>query len=117
MLVDLLMRDFHTMHVRIVCCLGTLPAIPQGPQQQGANLLPICCQWSRIPIPLHPCTICHVPLLQLDDNYGKAGNVEWGSGIPPLPEVTMENLKYDIADAQRFKKWQVGCPKPKELEQ
>ncbi|KAG1678984.1 hypothetical protein FOA52_013047 [Chlamydomonas sp. UWO 241] len=54
-------------------------------------------------------------LMQLDDNYGKGGDIQYDSGIPPLPEVTAQNLKYDIADAQLYKKQKLGCPKPHAL--
>lgn len=53
--------------------------------------------------------------MQLDDNYGKQGHIDYLSGIPPLPEVVIENLVYDLEDARRLKKWVLGKNKPAEL--
>ena len=66
--------------------------------------------------PSLPPVSTHTPNTpQLNDNYGKAGHVDWHIGIPPLPEVTLDNLWYDQRDAKRYKEGMLGCPKPIEM--
>ncbi|GAX77863.1 hypothetical protein CEUSTIGMA_g5305.t1 [Chlamydomonas eustigma] len=54
-------------------------------------------------------------LLQLPDNYGKSGSLFWTDPIPALPEVLMDNLKYDIHDTREIKAQRLGCPRNEAL--
>ena len=42
--------------------------------------------------------------------------MQWDLPIPPLNEVLMANLHYDMADAKKFKEGTLGCPKTAELQ-
>eukprot|EP00195_Chlamydomonas_chlamydogama_P011405 CAMPEP_0202902672 /NCGR_PEP_ID=MMETSP1392-20130828/16989_1 /ASSEMBLY_ACC=CAM_ASM_000868 /TAXON_ID=225041 /ORGANISM="Chlamydomonas chlamydogama, Strain SAG 11-48b" /LENGTH=567 /DNA_ID=CAMNT_0049589473 /DNA_START=195 /DNA_END=1898 /DNA_ORIENTATION=+ len=54
-------------------------------------------------------------LVQMHDNYAKGGAVDWAAGLPPLPEVTLDNLKYDLRDVDLYAEGKMGCPIPEEL--
>eukprot|EP00798_Chlamydomonas_sp_ICE-L_P016729 gene16729-22998_t len=55
-------------------------------------------------------------LLKMNDNVAKGTYIyDWEDTIPALPEVTVASLKYDIADAERLAKKNMGCPIPIEL--
>lgn len=58
-------------------------------------------------------------VLHVADHLSRAPLLEqgsWKGQIPPLEQVTRENVQFDVADAQLLEIRGLGCPRPKELQ-
>lgn len=117
---------FHMPTYSVMHCQSTLPRLFFHPACRGLSCptpVPHTCALhlcrdilEENPMMLLTMILKGYRVMQLDDNYGKGGSVNWETGIPQLPEVTAEALKYDIEDCKLFKKQLLGCPKPTEVE-
>ncbi|GFR50178.1 hypothetical protein Agub_g12345 [Astrephomene gubernaculifera] len=47
---------------------------------------------------------------------GKHNNGGWEADLPVLPEIKLDNLKYDIEDVKRWREATLACPVPQELQ-